>query len=308
MGDATPNEVHGAWLEELARTASSGPGDRLGTANHIDPAARLRAASAITTGECAALGRPVQEREDADGTALVVVDVTHVQLWDFDGRPFGFGGLPFDASSDTTHISAHGRVNTHLDALNHMGRGGTWYSGFAVDDAEGHSLVPLANRGLFTRGVLVDIPAVRGTDWVDPGEPVTGDDIDAALSATGTEFEPGDALLLYMGRDRYETAGHQMFAPGVPSPGAGASAARWIVEHRVSILCWDFLDALVPGEPDFPVHLLIWAIGLLLVDNAHLGVAADLARRNRRATGAFVVTPPAIPRATGALVQPLFVQ
>jgi hypothetical protein len=190
-----------------------------------------------------------------------------------------------------------------------MGRGGRWYSGFAVDDPDAHSVAPLADHGLFTRGVLVDIPAVRGTDWVDARDPVTGEDVEAALATTDTVFEPGDALLLYMGRDRYEAAGLEMDIGGAkPTPGAGVGVARWIVERRASMLCWDFLDAMGSDEPDFPVHLLIWAVGLLLVDNAHLAGAADLVRRTGRATGAFVVTPPAIPRATGALVQPLFVQ
>jgi kynurenine formamidase len=304
-----PNDDYDRWLTGLVAGSRFGPGDRLGTANHIDAAARLRAAAAIVTGDCVPLARPIVEGAGDEAGASISVDCSLVQLPDFNGRPWGSGGMPLDAAGDVTHVSAHGRTNTHLDALNHMGRGGRWYSGFAVDDPDGHSLVPLADHGLFTRGVLVDVPAVRGTDWVDSEQPVTGEDLDAALAATGTVFEPGDALLLYMGRDRYEAAGREMQIGGrQPTPGAGAGVARWIVEHRASMLCWDFLDAMWPEQPDFPVHLLIWAIGLLLVDNAHLGGAAEQVRRTGRATGAFVVTPPAIPRATGALVQPLFLQ
>jgi kynurenine formamidase len=309
MGAENPNEGYDRWLQELVARPAFGPGDRLGTANHIDAAARLRGAAAIVSGECVPLARPVIEGGGDEAGASVSVDVSLVQLPDFNGRPWGSGGMPLDAGGDVTHVSAHGRTNTHLDALNHMGRGGHWYSGFAVDDPDGHSLVPLADHGLFTRGVLVDVPAVRGSEWVEADRPVSGEDVDAALAATGTVFEPGDALLLYMGRDRYEAAGHEMdISGGLPTPGAGAGVARFLVEHRASMLCWDFLDAFVPDQPDFPVHLLIWAIGLLLVDNAHLAAAADQVRRTGRATGAFVVTPPAIPRATGALVQPLFLQ
>jgi kynurenine formamidase len=126
---------------------------------------------------------------------------------------------------------------------------------------------------------------------------------------TSTVFEQGDALLLYMGRDRFEAAGGYLNAlSGHPMPGCGSSAARWIIDHGVSILCWDFLDASSPNEPDMPVHLLIWATGLVLIDNAHLGGAAEQARRTGRSVGAFTVTPAPIPRATSALVQPLFVQ
>src|SRR6202034_4342637 len=134
---------------------------------------------------------------------------------------------------------------------------------------------------LFTRAVLVDIPSVRGTDWVDPSVPVSGDDIDGALAASKTKFEPGDALLLYMGRDRFEKAGgHMDLATDEPTPGAGASAAHWVAEHDVSLVCWDFLDAVAPSEPVFQLHLLIFAIGLLLVDNSDLGAAAERVRQN----------------------------
>ena len=284
------NEKYHEWIEELAGNARFGRHDRLGTANFIDAEARRRAAASIQTAECIPLSRPIVEGGD---DSSVVIEVATAEMAEFNGRALGFGGMPVNTAGDVAHIQAHGTANTHLDALNHFGRGGRWYSDFAVDEPDGHSIMHLTNHGLFTRGVLVDIPAVRGTDWVDADAPVGGDDIDAALSATKTTFEPGDALLLYMGRDRWEAAGGH-FDPfsRTPTPGAGASAARWVVDHNVSIVCWDFLDALVPTEPDFQLHMLIWAIGLLLVDNAHLGDAAERVRHNGRATGAFVIAPP----------------
>ena len=53
--------------------------------------------------------------------------------------------------------------------------------------------------------------------------------------------------------------------------------------------------------------MLIWAIGLLLVDNAHLGDAAERATQ-RKSDGRLVIAPPALAKATGALVQPLFIE
>jgi kynurenine formamidase len=302
-----PNDAYAHWIDELAGQERFGIGDRLGTANLIDGAARLRAASAIQTGDCISLERPVVDETDG-GSPAVIVEVQHSQINAFANRP-SFSGLPVDTGGDLVHIRAHGQTNTHLDAINHIGRGGKWYSGFSVEDPDGPSLVDIASHCLFTRAVLVDIPAIRGTQWVDAASPVNGEDIDAALSATGTDFEPGDALLLYMGRDRFEEAGGLMnVATGDPTPGAGAGAARWVAEHGVSIVCWDFLDAVTSSEPVFQLHLLIFAIGLLLVDNSHLAQAAERVRQSGRPTGALVVAPAAIPRATGSLVQPLFIQ
>jgi hypothetical protein len=73
-------------------------------------------------------------------------------------------------------------------------------------------------------------------------------------------------------------------------------------------LCWDFLDAVHVSEPSIPVHLLIWAIGLLLVDNCDLRPAVDATRESGSVFGGLVVAPPPIPRATGCLVGPLFIQ
>jgi kynurenine formamidase len=194
-------------------------------------------------------------------------------------------------------------------SINHLSLDRTWYCGWEVDDADGPSIGHLADHGLVTRGVVVDVPAARGTEWADPAHPVTGNDIDAALGRTGVEFEPGDALLLYMGRDRWEAAGkrYEGTRSPWPVPGPGWSAARWMADHGVSILAWDFLDTNHPDEPQAPVHLLIWGIGLILIDNCELSAAATAARASGRITGQLVVAPVAVPGGTGCIVRPLLI-
>jgi kynurenine formamidase len=283
-----------AWLGRLAAHARFGGRDRLGTAQLIDAPARLRGVRSVVDGTAVPLARPLVEQASVRGDEHpgLRVDVFYT-----DG-PIGMG-------SEHVEIDCHGIDLTHLDALNHIALDGTWYGGWAVDDPAGHTVVDLAEHGLVTRGVVIDVPGGRGEPWVDPDRPVTGDDIERALEATATTFEPGDALLLYMGRDRFEAAGHRM-APSrsdVVNPGAGRSAAEWIADHDVSILCWDFLDSNHPSQPLACVHLLTWAIGLVLVDNCDLSRAAA----SGRATGQLVVAPLAVPGGTGSLVQPALI-
>jgi kynurenine formamidase len=308
-GDA--NEEYARWLDDLAARRQFGAGDRRGTANLIDAAARRRAADALVGGVCIPLNRPIIPDPD-DGTPT---GGSGVRVRVHRSRLDGFGPSNLDVSAgDLTQIEAHGTQFTHLDALNHMGRFGTWYGGYSAEDPNGPSIVDLASHVLFTRAILADIPQVRGTEWVDPSEPVTGNDIDRALALQGGEFQSGDALLLYMGRDRFEDAGNRFDLEALASdrklPGAGAQVARWIAEHDVSLLAWDFLDAFPRSdtEPSYQVHSLIWAIGLLLLDNCHLAPAADQVRASGRCTGALIVGTPPVPGATGALVQPIFVQ
>ena len=280
-----------AWLRELAASRRFGPGDRLGTANLIDDAARARARDAIRTGSSVSLARPLTAgpSQRHDGLPAFALEVFRA-----DG--------PIGAGTDHLELDCHGRLNTHIDGLNHMGIDGTWYGGWDMEDATAPSIIEFAGAGLVTRAVYADVAGARDTPWVDADQPVRGADIDRALEAKGVTFEPGDALVLDMGRDRFEAGGHSLSTDR--HPGLGADGARWIVERGVSVLCWDFLDALHPDEPLAPVHMLNWAIGLVLVDNCdHSRLRAALAPG--QATGALVVSPLPIDGATGNNVNPL---
>lgn len=284
------------WLAEAQRSqrARLGRHDRFGTANYIDAAARRRAAASVTSGEVVSLARPVVNtgsvRRDGRPTAHVKVFVADL------------GGT--QVATDHVELDIHGVDNTHLDALNHIRLGNEYYGGWAADDPACPSAADLGGAGLFTRAVLVDVPTVRGRQWVPEDEPVTGDDLDRGLGLAGTALLPGDALLLYMGRDRYERAGH-VYRFSSPSAGLGEDGARWITRHQISLLCWDFLDALVPGPPMPNAHSLIWATGQLLVDNCDFAALKRCVGSSSGVVGALVVAPMALPGATGCGVNPL---
>ncbi len=279
-----------AWITTLGASRPFGESDRVGTANYIDEGARRRAAASVTTGACLTLARPLVDGGPGAAAPDYALDISVREG-------------PIAILTEHLQLRCHGLVNTHLDAINHIGVGGRFYGGRAADDPDLTSVADLARHGLFTRGVLADIPAVRGTDWADADDPVTGDEIDRAVATTG--FEPGDALLLYMGRDRFEAS------EGAPSaalrPGAGASAAEWLVDHRASIVCWDFLDSGHPGEPPLCIHRLIWAVGLLLVDNCDLSAVPAALRDRDAKAGALSISPVAVPGGTGSAVTPLLV-
>ena len=289
-----------AWLDALASIHRPSAMLHAGTAGLIDRSARRRGAMAIVRGLSISLARPLRPdtAEAAQvrwGRARPAFDVEVSVIYRGGGVVVAF---------DHIELDCHGIGLTHIDALNHVGRRGTWTHGWAPEDPEGPSVADLADAGLFTRAVLVDIPSVRGTPWVDPEQPVTGQDIDAALSSAGIRFESGDALLINMGRDQYEADGGEYRRPqsGLPQPGVGWDGARWIADHDVSIVCWDFLDADHPTEPRGCVHGLPWAIGLILIDNCSLGPAARAL--GGTGVGALSVSPLRIPGGTGCVVNP----
>ena len=278
-----------SWLRGLAGAQPAG--DRLGTVRHIDGAARARALAAVRAGRSVDLCRPfaagVSNR--GDGRPMFRLEVFYT-----DG-PIGMG-------SDHLELDCHGVTNTHLDGINHIALDGTFYGGHPVDAPGAPSVAELARGGILTRAVYVDVPRLRGTAWVEPGYPVSGADFDTALGRAGVVFEPGDALLVDMGRDRFEAAGMEMSPDD--RPGVGEDGARWIEAHGVSVVCWDFLDAFGGGEPRAPVHLLNWAIGLVLVDNCDFS-RLRAALEPGQATGALVLAPLPLDGATGCNVSPI---
>jgi kynurenine formamidase len=283
-----------SWLRELAAAEPFGARDRRGTLNYVDEKARRRATQAITGAGTADLARPLSYgiAQRRDGKPAFDLEVFYT-----DG-PIGMG-------SDHLELDCHGLINTHVDGLNHLAIDGNWYGGWAVGDPDGPSIMDFVPGGVVVRAVHADVPAARGTEWVDAQAPVTAQDIERALALGGVTLEPGDALLLDMGRDRYESAGHVYGSEpvGTGRPGLGLSGARWIAERQVSVLCWDFLDANHPDEPAITGHGLNWAIGLVLVDNCSFTTLRAAAKG--RAEGALVFGVLPMPGATGCNVNPV---
>jgi Putative cyclase len=290
------------WMAELAASQPFGAGDRRGTANLVDGAARARAASTIASGESISLARPLRGNDynstpEHPGFAH---DIWYVPT--DDGMGWG---------QDHLVLNCHGLLNTHIDGLNHVAVNDTFYGGRPVDQVADHGSVDVVARdGLLTRAIYVDIPTLRGSEWADA--PVTGEDIDAALASGGVTFESGDALVLDMGRDRFEsTSGHPLGGPESDTDAGGglsSEGARWVAEHGVSMLVWDMLDSCNAKLMHGSAHVLTWAIGLLLVDNCDFSPLRDALGPGTRIAGALVVAPIVVEGANGVNVNPLILR
>ncbi len=283
------------WIAHLRALAPADP-HPLGSVGHIDAAARLRGQRAIRDGDSISLAHPIAaDFDDGRGYRL---------------EPAVRQEGPVVTYTDQLQVGCHGIHHTHIDALCHVGVDGSFYGGVDQQQAtERLSSELWGSEGIATRAVLLDLPELLGVDWVDVDRPVTGDDLDAALARAGTTLTPGDGVILYMGRDRFEAAGGSYKTTAAARdggrPGLGRSGADWLVEQQVSVLAWDFLDACNHDDPDYCIHLLIWAIGLALVDNCRLQEArAALAERQVR-EGMLVVGPLRLEGSTGTLVNPL---
>ena len=84
-------------------------------------------------------------------------------------------------------MNIHGNADSHIDALCHVIFDGELYDGVdarAVTATGATELsIDLAGQGIAGRGLLLDIPRLRGVPWLEPGDHVTADDLLAAESA-----------------------------------------------------------------------------------------------------------------------------
>jgi len=287
----------------------------------IDEAARLRGAAQVKLGKAVSLEREVETRPTrlAAGRAAAEAERRDWERLNVPEMPLGHLEVELEVQigvhgrnahgGDVIKYDAHGVHNTHMDGLAHLGADASWHGPIpaAASQTDEDTMVNWAQHGIATRGVLLDVAAARGVDWITAEEPVTAADLEAALAATGVTTQPGDALIVYQGRDRYEAAGnvYPSGAKAVRRPGIGESGARWIAAQDPGVVLWDFHDARNNPAGSLEVHGLIYAIGLCLVDNCLLGPAAAALKAAGVSTGLLVAAPTAIHRSTGVLVNPL---
>jgi len=309
LADRTPPspEEYAAYRERLSNWGRWGEEDELGTLNHITPAVRRSAAALVREGRTLSLGRPVDTHA---GPANPYPAHHFMAVGDA-------GGL-----ADYVGLFFHGFSQSHVDALSHIptADGKAFYNG-RPRGADGlpegtTSSIDFWREGVVTRGVLYDVPRLRGCEYVEAGRPVHGWELQDAAARQGVEARPGDAVLIRSGRDAYFRAHPDEAGWGSPG-GVHASCLEYLHAVDAALLCWDFLDApeADQGIPnplpiDTPVHVHCIAIpymGMPLVDNANFEALARTCEELGRWEFLFTLSPLIIEGGTGSPVNPLVV-
>jgi len=203
----------------------------------------------------------------------------------------------------------HGQTITHIDALCHMWDSDGMWQGRDPDvevttRGANFGAIDAWSDGIITRGVLIDVPRHRGVSHVTPDRPVHGWEIDEIARAQNITVEPGDALLVYSGKDAFVRAGGNY--GGGNRPGLSVTCAKFIRDHDVSLLGWDMMDARpgLHGLP-FPVHGVLFNYGVALLDNALLEPIAEACAEEERYEFMFMGLPLNVARGTGSPVNPI---
>ncbi|MGI9621331.1 MAG: cyclase family protein [Acidimicrobiales bacterium] len=212
------------------------------------------------------------------------------------------------AAADLLTTGCH--VGTHVDALAHVSHDGRLYGGVSANDAQAtgrfdvlgiQELPPFVGRG-----VLLDVPAVLGTDICEAAYEIGVADLEAAIDRQNTPVGPGDAVLIRSGWGAHFDQPDTYRGAGSGVPGVGEAGANWLAGKRVALAGADTIafECLPAGEG----HALLPAHRVLLVE-AGINIIEALDLDGLAAAGAyefvFVLAHLNLQGATGAPARPL---
>ena len=293
-----------ALYARLRRSSAWVPTDRRGALNNISMWDVVAAASDVQVGRTVSLAAPIQ------GPAVDNPDPAVHQMSHTAEGPARDSGLTF--AVDRLALNIHGNADSHMDALSHVLFDGTLYNGVA-DDAgatpgPAELSIDIAGQGIAGRGLLLDIPRLRGVPWLEPGDHVTADDLLAAESAQGDRIGQGDLLFIRVGhRARRRSLGPWDAAEA--RAGLHPTALELLAERRIGVLGGDGNNDTAPSAVagvDFPVHVLaINAMGLHLLDNLDFEELVAIADDLRCCSFLCVLAPLRLTAGTGSPVNPI---
>ena len=282
-----------------------GPDDALGALHRLTGDRVAGAARLVRDGVTVSLSLPVSTTSTPDSPVPAEFRMTQNLDDENDLGPLGF-------AKDFIGVDYHSDGHTHIDALCHVAFRGTLYNGVAEDAVDGHGAsteaIDLVKDGLVGRGVLLDIPRLRGLPWMEPGEHVMPEDLEGAQRQQGVEIAAGDILLVRTGHVR-RLAELGAWDTSVQKAGMHPTAMPLLAERGIAAMGSDGNSDTAPSSTQgiaFPIHVLaLNAMGILLLDYLQLEDLSRACEAAGRWEFMCVAAPLRIVGGTGSPVNPL---
>src|SRR4051812_34551841 len=207
--DYSPDDLD-RLFSSLSNWGRWGDDDERGALHHLTPDHRVRAATLVRDGTSISLARNLATSPTPENP----FPAHHHMLAAGDARDSN--GIPgYEAARDYVGSDVHGLGVTHVDALSHMFVRGEMYNGRPAaevrsDGARSNTIMSMVD-GVVGRGVLLDIPRLRGVDYLENADVVHRADLEAAEAAAGLQVDTGDILLISWGRDARRRARNGAF-------------------------------------------------------------------------------------------------
>ena len=298
--------------KRLSNWGRWGKGDERGTTNLISPECLVEAAKLIRTGQIFDLGVPFGADGPQSGAGGRINPILLVSETGEDQNQFP--GC-FHYADDYVFMPLQSA--SQWDAIAHVHYDGFLYNGFSAKSITPHGAkhcsIEKQGRGIAGRGVLLDVARWKGVEWMQMGEVITPDDLEAVAAAEGVQLRAGDILLIRTGwwlkfvRERNTTE----WLKG--EPGIGLACCEWLSKHDIAVVCCDNIAVeALPGEIEteiLPVHMILLRdMGMTLGEILNFEELATDCAKDGRYEFFFAGPPIKFQRALGSPINPLAIK
>lgn len=303
---ATPNPASAqTWRPptDAQRCPSKwGAKDQRGAGNHMQPETVLRATRLIRTGQVFELGRVLEEGMPIQSTRRFEVHTKRTTMNQESNRR---------GSNEELVVSEIGQVGTQFDGFAHQTIGDSMYNCVKVEEVAtrtGFTKLGIQNVGsLMTRGVLIDVAALKGVPMLPDTYEITPADLQQALARQKLTLQPGDAAIVHTGWGKLWGKDNARYAK--TNPGLGAAAGEWLAKQDPMIVGSDNIGINVSPSPDplisNPIHQIMLVVnGIHLLENLRL----DELAASGTTEFALIVQPLKIQGGSGSTVAPMAVR
>jgi kynurenine formamidase len=279
-----------------------GAGDERGSANHMTPASVLKATRLIKTGEVIEIAHVLTDKMPLSGTRRFDVHTKRTFMNQASNRR---------GSNEEMVLSEIGQVGTQFDGFAHQSIEYSHYNCFKTDEIStrtGFTKLGIEKVGtLMTRGVLIDVAALKGVDMLGDAYEITPQDLQQALQRQNVQLQPGDAVLINTGWNRLWAKDNARYNKSCP--GIGVAAAEWLARQDPLLVGSDNWPVEVAPNPDpqlsLPVHQIMLAVnGIHILENLKL----DELTAKKVYEFAFVMQPLKAQGFTGSTVAPVAIR
>lgn len=296
-----------------------GADDEIGALNYLTSDEVKRGLATVRHGRTFTLGVPIATHE-GDAVFPGRWPAKHFMVADKAGFENGHwqplaGGLEF--ADD--YVTGFAQAGTHCDALGHVWFDDMLWNGFPASSTNGGmtraGIVPIAERGIVGRGVLLDIARFRGKAALERAETFTHHDLMECARAQGVDILPRSILLVRTGWVGALAAGHQKVGDDYWEPGLTFSLdlVRWFDEMQIPSLVTDTLANETTYEPETGLMLVLHAalmrnLGIVFTEMASLDALAADCAADGRYEGFYCVSPAKVSKGTGGSANPVFIK
>jgi len=279
-----------------------GAGDQRGAGNLMNSETVLKAARLIRAGEVIELGHVLTSTMPLSAGRRFEVDTKRTTMAPQSNRR---------GSNEELVIAEIGQVGTQFDGFAHQTIGNSLYNCFNVDEVStrnGFTKLGIQNVGaLVTRGVLIDVAALKGVDILAETYEITVQDLQQALAKQNLTLQAGDAVIIHTGWGKLWEKDNARYSRG--NPGIGVAAAEWLARQSPMLVGADTPPVEVSPNPDpqisLPIHQIMLAVnGIHLLENLKL----DELAAKRVYEFALIIEPLKIQGATGSTVAPIAIR